>query len=75
MLIIAKSADFMIFIKDKALSVLDAFTKKATREWHFFDGWEFAEGKPAFTHTIAYTIRDLLNHLCLLIIGGGMENH
>jgi len=64
MLIIAKSADHD-FIKDKALSVLDALLKRQ-HESGTFDGWEFAEGKPAFTHTIAYTIRGFIESSLLI---------
>lgn len=58
MLSIAKVTD-NIMIRDKALTVLDTLLKRK-HENGTFDGWEFTKGKPAFTHTIAYTIRGFI---------------
>ena len=42
--------------RNAAVQVLDVMASRVQEDGGF-EGWEFQPGKPAFTHTIAYTIR------------------
>lgn len=53
------------FIKDKAVQVLDKLIKRKKANGTFW-GWGFEKNKPAFTHTIAYTIRGFIEASILL---------
>jgi hypothetical protein len=65
-----------IYIKKKAIKVLDNLLKRKNDNGSF-QGWAFTKNKPAFTHTIAYTIRGFIESSILLNdwqrYGGPME--
>jgi len=52
-------------VRDAAIRVLSRVLSLKTSEGTF-RGWSFTPGKPAFTHTIAYTLRGLLESALLL---------
>jgi len=53
------------FVKDKAVQVLDSLIERQNSNGTF-RGWGFEKSQPAFTHTIAYTIRGFLEASFLL---------
>jgi hypothetical protein len=53
------------YIREQAVKVLDHLMQRKTDQGTF-RGWGFKQGKPAFTHTIAYTIRGFLEASLLL---------
>lgn len=64
MLLVATSLEES-FIKKQAINVLDRLIKRRT-EGGGIEGWGFVDSKPAFTHTIAYTIRGFVESSLLL---------
>jgi hypothetical protein len=68
MLLVADALDDQL-IKEKALSVLDRLIKRQNDNGTFQD-WGFEQGKPAFTHTMAYTIRGFLEASLVLVDWG-----
>ena len=64
MLIMGKATNNDI-IKNKAIAVLDTLLQRK-HESGTFDGWEFSTGKPAFTHTISYTVRGFIESSLIL---------
>ena len=64
MLLIAKDANNPK-IESKALLVLDQMISRLNPNGAF-DGWGFSLNKPAFTHTIAYTLRGFIESSILI---------
>jgi hypothetical protein len=64
MLLVSKAAETP-FIREKAQLVLDAILARRKANG-VFSGWAFMKDEPAFTHTIAYTIRGFIESSLLL---------
>lgn len=64
MLVVAKLGD-NAEIQKRAISVLDNLLKRQNANGTFLN-WEFKSGDPAFTHTIAYTVRGFIESSLIL---------
>jgi hypothetical protein len=64
MLLVAETLDDD-YIKKNAIKTLDTLLKRQNDNGSF-QGWGFSEEKPAFTHTIVYTIRGFIESSILL---------
>lgn len=64
MLLVAQTFD-VPFVKKQAIKVLDTLMQRKA-DAGSFRGWGFKQDKPAFTHTIAYTIRGFMEASFLL---------
>jgi hypothetical protein len=64
MLLVADTTN-EVFVKEKAVQVLDRLIERKNKN-DTFRGWGFEKDKPAFTHTIAYTLRGFLEASFLL---------
>lgn len=64
MLLTSKSFN-LSSVKEKSVLVLNTLIRRK-RENGTFEGWGFEDRKPAFTHTVAYTLRGFLESSILL---------